>query len=175
MLYFSRFPVFLFLFLITGNALADSSKYEAVSGFDLNRYLGKWYEIARLPFKYEDGLVNVTATYSLRDDGKVKVVNEGYQGTKGGKRSVAVGKAKFASSPDKGHLRVSFFWIFYADYTIIALDPEYRWALVGSSHKYLWILAREPHLDKTILDSLISHAYEMGFDTDRLIFTTQDW
>ena len=168
-------PVIVFLGLLSIRAYAVSPGYEAVSGFDVNRYLGKWYEIARLPNWFEKGLVNVTATYSLREDGMVRVVNEGYKETKDGKHAVATGKAKFAASPDRGHLKVSFFWFFYADYIIFALDPDYKWALVGSSYKYLWILSREPQMEKAVLDGLIMKAKEMGFDTDKLYFTPHEW
>jgi apolipoprotein D and lipocalin family protein len=157
-----------------GQVFSAPLKLEPVSGFDLNRYLGKWYEIARLPNSFEKELVNVTATYSFRDDGKVKVINEGYRKTKNGKHSVSVGKAKFAKGSDKGYLRVSFFWIFYGDYIIVELDPEYRYAMVASSHKYLWILSREPKIDNTILDRLVNRAQELGFDTGKLYFTPQE-
>jgi apolipoprotein D and lipocalin family protein len=160
--------------LLVGRALSAPPKLVPVSGFDLNRYLGKWYEIARLPFSFEKDLVNVTATYSLRSDGKVKVVNEGYKKTKSGKHDVAEGKAKFAKSPDKGYLRVSFFWIFYGDYIIVELDPDYKYAMVASSHKYLWILSREPKMDNAILDKLVKKAQELGFETTKLYFTPQE-
>jgi apolipoprotein D and lipocalin family protein len=161
-------------FLLAGQAFSAPPKLVPVSGFDLNRYLGKWYEIARLPNSFEKDLVNVSATYSLRTDGKVKVVNEGYKKTKSGKHKVATGKAKFATSPDQGYLRVSFFLIFYGDYMIVELDPEYKYALVASSRKYLWILSREPKMDSTVLDKLVRKAQELGFDTSRLYFTPQD-
>jgi len=160
--------------LLAGQTFSAPPKLEPVSGFDLNRYLGKWYEIARLPTWFERDLVNVTATYSLRSDGKVKVVNEGYKRTRSGKHKVAVGKAKFAKSPDKGYLKVSFFGPFYADYIIVELDPEYQYAIVASSRKYLWILSREPKMDSTVLDKLVKRAQELGFDTSRLYFTPQD-
>jgi apolipoprotein D and lipocalin family protein len=163
-----------FLILFAGQVFAESPKYKPVSGFELNLYLGKWYEIARLPFKYEKDLVNVTATYSLLKNGKVKVVNEGYKGTKDGKHKVAIGKAKFGESTDQGYLRVSFFWLFYGDYIIVELDPNYTYAMVASSPKYLWILSREPKLNKTILDNLIEKAQILGFDTSKLYFTPQE-
>jgi apolipoprotein D and lipocalin family protein len=120
-------------------------------------------------------LVNVTATYSLRKDGAVKVVNEGYKNTKDGKHNVATGKAKFGKSPDLGYLRVSFFWPFYGDYSIVELDPDYTYAMVASSPKYLWILSREPKMDKKNLDALIEKAGKLGFETNRLYFTPQEW
>ena len=164
-----------FFLLFAGEVFSAPPKYVPVSGFELNRYLGKWYEIARLPFPYEKGLVNVTATYSLRKDGKVKVVNEGYKNTKDGKHKVANGKAKFGESPDLGYLRVSFFWPFYGDYIIVELDPDYTYAMVISSPRYLWILSREPKMDKTVLDNLIEKAKKIGFDTGKLFYTPQEW
>jgi apolipoprotein D and lipocalin family protein len=165
---------FAFPLLFAGQAFSAPPKLVPVSGFDLNRYLGKWYEIARLPNSFEKDLVSVTATYSLRGDGKVKVVNEGYKKSKSGKHKVATGKAKFATSPDQGYLRVSFFWIFYGDYMIVELDPEYKYALVASSRKYLWILSREPKMDNEVLDKLVKKAQELGFNTTKLYFTPQE-
>ena len=129
----------------------------------------------RLPFRFEKGLVNVTATYSLRKDGKINVLNEGYLNTKDGSHKSATGKAKFGKSPDQGYLRVSFFGPFYGDYIIIELDPDYTCALVASSTKYLWILSREPKMDRTKLDTLIDKAGKLGFDTNKLYFTPQEW
>jgi apolipoprotein D and lipocalin family protein len=163
------------LFLSARPVSSASLKYEPVSGFHLDSYLGKWYEIARLPFSYEKGLINVTATYSLRKDGKVKVVNEGYRNTKDGKHKVAAGKAKLGGSPDQGYFRVSFFGPFYGDYIILELDPEYNYAMVASSPKYLWILSRKPQMDKATLDTLIEKANKLGFDTSRLYYTPQEW
>jgi len=144
-----------------------------VSPFSLERYLGKWYEIARLPTSFERGLSHVTATYTLRNDGKVKVLNEGIR--ENGNRSEAIGKAKFAGKPDTAHLKVSFFGPFYADYVVFELDMEnYSYAMVASSMKYLWILSRTPQLDQSIKDKLVEKARSAGFDISRLIFTTQD-
>ena len=142
-----------------------------VTPFDLNSYLGTWDEIARLPAWFEKGLDSVTAVYSLRDDGKVRVVNEG---SKNGRRSRSVGRAKFAGRADVGALRVSFFGPFYADYTIIELDTaQYRYALVSSGRKFLWILSRTPVLDTAVVRRLVERAAEFGFDTGRLYYTKQ--
>jgi apolipoprotein D and lipocalin family protein len=140
-----------------------------IKNFDLNRYLGTWYEIARFPHSFEKGLVGVTATYSLRPDGKVRVENAGYKGTLEGKRDIAVGKAKFAGGPDEGYLKVSFFLFFYADYFIMEMDPDYRWALIGSkSDNYLWILSREPFLDDEAYNNILDRARSLGYDLARL-------
>lgn len=142
-----------------------------ISNFDLERYLGTWYEIARLDHKFERGLSNVTATYSLRDDGGVRVVNRGYN-EETGKWDEAVGKAYFVESPDKGRLKVSFFGPFYGGYNIIEIDQvEYQYSMVaGPNRSYLWILARTPELEPGLLDRLVGRARELGFSTDELIF-----
>ena len=136
-----------------------------IKNFELNRYLGTWYEIARFPHSFEKGLVGVTATYSLRPDGKIKVENAGLNGTLDGERDVAMGKAKPAGLPSEGHLKVSFFLFFYADYFIMDLDPDYRWALIGStSDKYLWILSRTPQMDETLYNQILDKARSLGYD-----------
>jgi apolipoprotein D and lipocalin family protein len=155
-------------------SLSCSSKiYVPVTNFEVEKYLGKWYEIARMPNSFEKDLVNVTATYSMREDGKIKVLNSGYKHTATGEYKTAEGKAKFAGDRSKGYLRVSFFWIFYGDYVIVELDKDYRYALVASSGKYLWILAREPKLEKSIVNSLLDKSRSLGFDTDKIYFTPQ--
>lgn len=143
-----------------------------VKEMDINRYLGKWYEIARFDHSFERGLVGVTATYSFRPDGKIKVVNEGYQNTLDGKHSIAVGKAKTTSEP--GKLKVSFFWIFYGAYNVLELDADYQWVLVGSSSdKYLWILSRTPALAPEVLSEIVEKARLRGYDTSKLIWVEQ--
>lgn len=161
----------LFLSLLPAcQALAQ--KFQPVSNFSLEKYLGTWYEIARTPVSFEKGLNEVTADYSLRPDGKVTVVNRGVK--ENGKESVARGKAKFGGEKNTGYLRVSFFGPFYGDYIIVELDPDYRYALVaGSSTKYLWILCRTPKLEQETLDRLVEKAKQLGYDTSKLIFTKQ--
>lgn len=146
---------------------------QPVTNFDLNRYLGKWYELARMPASFEKNLTNVTATYSLKDNGKIKVQNEGTD-SKSLKRKMAIGKAKTAKSKDIGYFKVSFFGPFYADYIVIELDKEYQYAMVASSMKYLWILSRKPKLEKEIMDKLIEKAKNLGFQIDNLYFTPQN-
>ncbi|MDX2111549.1 MAG: lipocalin family protein [Verrucomicrobiota bacterium] len=138
-----------------------------VENFEKERYLGKWYEIARLPNRFEKDLHYVTAYYSTRADGKIGVLNEGRKPD--GQTSSAKGKAKFASDSTKGHLKVSFFGPFYADYCILELDPEYRSALIASAGtKYLWILSRTPVLDEATTAKYIARAREMGFPVETL-------
>lgn len=165
--------VILLLVLVTGcRQIPDG--IEPVTAFELDRYLGTWYEIARLDHWFERDLIKVTATYSLRDDGSVDVLNRGYD-TGEEEWTDARGRAVFVASPDVGQLKVSFFRPFYGGYNIIELDHEhYSWALVcGPSHSYLWILSREPELDQDITDRLIARAEKLGFDTDALIFVEQ--
>jgi len=141
-----------------------------VDNFRLDRYLGKWYEIARLDHSFERGLSRVTADYSLREDGGVKVVNRGYAENEQAWKE-AIGKAYVVRQPDQGFLKVSFFGPFYGSYSIFELDQEnYQYALVsGPDKSYLWILARTPEIDKDLLNTLIQKAGALGFDTDRLI------
>ena len=147
---------------------------KTVDGFEINRYLGSWYEIARLDHSFERGLSNVSAEYELRPDGGVKVLNKGFNKISG-KWNQAEGKAYFVSSPNTGRLKVSFFGPFYGAYNIIALDKvNYSYSLVcGPKRSYLWILSRTPKLDEVTLGKLIDHAKAMGFDTDKLIFVEQ--
>jgi len=142
-----------------------------VSGFDVNRYLGEWYEIARLDHAFERGLEKVTARYSLLQDGGLRVVNRGFDAASGRWRE-AEGKAYFIDDPHTGRLKVSFFGPFYGAYNIIRLDRSgYRYALVcGPDRSYLWILARSPELDRAIVDELVSYAADLGFDTSQLIY-----
>jgi apolipoprotein D and lipocalin family protein len=140
-----------------------------VEHFELNRYLGVWHEIARLNHRFERGLTDVTAEYSLQDDGTIKVVNSGMNVAKGEKSQIT-GSAKTTSTT--GLLRVSFFWKFYSDYRIMMLDDDYQWALVGagSSDKYLWILSRNEELSDEVMNKIISEAKRRGYDTDKLIY-----
>jgi len=146
-----------------------------VKELDLQKYLGKWYEIARYNHKFERGLVGVTATYSIRDDGKIKVLNSGYKKSLDGKFSQATGKA-FVPDPEKepAKLKVSFFWNFYGDYFVLELDKDYQWALVGSSlDKYLWILSRTPQLDEDLFNKLLDKIKSRGYDISKLIIVEQ--
>lgn len=161
----------LFLVLLMTACTGIPKGISAIDGFELQRYLGTWYEIARLEHSFEEGLDSVSATYSLRDDGGVKVVNQG-RNSKSGAWDKAEGKAYFVESPDIGRLRVSFFGPFYGGYNIIALDKQnYNYAMIaGPDTDYLWILARTPKLPDDILKRLISQAKASGFATEQLIF-----
>ncbi len=163
-------PVFIFLLFFSGIPQKDMINTETVKNLDIQKYLGKWYEIARFPHSFEKGLVGVTATYSMAENGKIKVVNEGYKGSFEGELDVAVGKAKIPDMNDPAKLKVSFFWIFYGDYFIMELDSEnYEWAVIGSSSpKYLWILSRKPQLEPAIFNDLIKRIEARGYQLDRL-------
>lgn len=148
---------------------------KAVDGFEVNRYLGTWYEIARLDHRFERGLNKISATYSLRPDGGVKVINKGWNEAKG-KWEEAEGKAYFIDQPDQGRLKVSFFGPFYGGYNIFDLDKkDYSYAMIsGPDKSYFWILSRTKQLPKATLESLIQEAKLAGFETDKLIFVNQD-
>jgi apolipoprotein D and lipocalin family protein len=141
-----------------------------VKELNLNRYLGTWYEIARFPHSFEKNLVGVTATYRLREDGKIEVVNQGFINALDGKLSKAVGKARIPDNREPGRLKVSFFWIFYADYFVLELDAEnYQYAMIGSSsEKYFWILGRTPQMDPTVYNMLLDKARKRGYNLDKL-------
>jgi apolipoprotein D and lipocalin family protein len=146
-----------------------------VEGFELDRYLGKWYEIARLDHSFERGLTRVTAEYSLREDGGVRVVNRGYSAHKQ-EWDEAVGRAYFVEGPDRGYLKVSFFGPFYGAYVVFGLDSEaYQYAFIsGPDTSYLWLLARTPTVSDEVLRQFTERAAESGFDTDALIFVEQN-
>lgn len=153
--------------LCCASARDKALNVEVIPSLDLDRYMGKWYEIARLDHSFERGLDRVTAEYIKNTDGTVKVVNRGYRAD--GTYNEAIGKAKTTADP--GVLKVSFFWIFYAPYRIFVLDEAYQYALVGSnSANYLWILCRQPTMDKHTLHQLLEEAQRRGFDTSKLIF-----
>lgn len=146
----------------------------AVSSFELDKYLGTWYEIARIDFKFEKDLNNTTATYSMLPNGKVKVLNRGYN-VKTKKWQDAEGKAKFRDANDVAELAVSFFGPFYAGYNVVAIEGDYEYVLVaGSDTDYLWILSRTKSIPKEIKDKFLQQASKIGYDTSRLIWVEHD-
>ena len=145
---------------------------QPISGFDASRYLGKWYEVARLENRFERGLEQVTATYGKRSDGGISVLNRGYDPVKN-KWNESEGKAYFTGEPTTAALKVSFFGPFYGGYHVAALDPDYRWALVlGPDTSYCWILARDKQLDAAQRDAIVARAQALGVDTHALIWVT---
>jgi len=158
-----------FLLLLTG-CVGIPENVKPVENFKLESYLGKWYEIARLDHSFERGLSQVTADYSLRDDGGLKVINRGYS-AKENKWKEAEGKAYFVRGTDQGYLKVSFFGPFYGSYIVFELDHEnYQYSLVsGPDKSYFWILARKPQINENVKNVLVAKAAALGFDTSKLI------
>lgn len=147
---------------------------EVVSHVDLSRYVGKWYDIGHLPFRYQRNCYGTTATYAARLDGKISVVNQCRKGSLEGKENRADGIAKVVDPVTNAKLKVSFFGPFYGDYWILELDPEYRWAVVGTpNYKYLWILSRTPALPEGVFAPLVKRFGDKGFDVTRLEITQQ--
>lgn len=164
----------LILLLSCTNTNSQMIDKTTVRELDLNRYLGKWYEIARFPHSFEKNLVGVTATYSLRDDGKIKVLNQGYKNTLDGELSVAEGKAKIPNKQEPAKLKVSFFWIFYGDYNVLELDENYQYVMIGSSSpKYFWILSRTPQMAPEVYEMLLEKARKRGYNLDKLVKVLQ--
>ncbi len=166
--------LYIALLLLMASCTGTPEGVKVVDGFQVEQYLGKWYEIARLDHSFERGLEQVTAEYSKRDDGGIKVINRGFDPAKG-KWKEAVGKAYFVETPDIGKLKVSFFGPFYGGYNIIALDKTYyHYAMIaGPDKSYLWLLSRTPQLPYPIKAQLIAEAEALGFDTDALIYVKQ--
>ena len=165
-------PILLSLLLTGCTGIPEGVK--PVDHFSLEKYLGQWHEIAKLDHSFEKGLSRVTANYSLREDGGVRVLNRGYSQKKHQWKE-AEGKAFFVQKPDVGYLKVSFFGPFYGSYVIFELDhKEYQYSLVcGPNKSYLWILARAPEIQPELKDMLIAKAAAQGFDTNKLIFVDQ--
>ena len=162
-----------FLFLVSCTGKPDG--VAPVHGFDAERYLGTWYEIARLDHSFERGLNNVTAEYSLKDNGDIRVINKGYS-KEDQEWEIAEGTAKFVENENLGHLKVSFFGPFYGSYIVFKLDQEnYDYAFVsGPDTSYLWLLARTPDLAPSIIEDFVQTSKNLGFNTDNLIFVEHD-
>ncbi|MBN1957242.1 MAG: lipocalin family protein [Desulfuromonadales bacterium] len=161
--------------LLLPGCLNIPEKVQPVTGFELERYLGRWYEIARLDHPFEKGLTRVTADYSRKKDGGVLVVNRGFSETQNTWKE-ARGRAYFVNTPAEGYLKVSFFGPFYGSYVIFELDRDnYRYAFIsGPDTDYLWLLARTPTVEPQLIDRFIGMAWARGFDTDNLIFVNQN-
>lgn len=173
-----RLPLLMLVLVFFAGACADDSGYseaplETVEGLDIDRYLGTWYEIGRLPFRVQEGCVATTATYSRIDTRTIRVLNECRDERFDGELRSASAKA-WVADDDPARLKVQFFWPFRADYWVIALDPGYRWAMVGQpSRKYLWILAREPDMSEAQYRELLERAAAQGYDVSRMKRTPQ--
>lgn len=155
---------------LAGCSTAPPAGVKAVSPFDAARYMGQWHAIARLDHWFERGLSRVTAQYALQPDGSVNVINRGYDAAKGEWKQVQ-GRALFTGDTNTASLKVSFFGPFYGGYHVVALDEQYRWAMVmGPDTGYLWILAREPRLPADVKERLLKQAAAYGVDTRGLIW-----
>ncbi len=170
------FAIIGLLTLFSCNSTKTLIDKTTVSELDINRYLGKWYEIARFQHSFEKDLVGVTATYKLRNDGKIDVTNAGYENTLDGKYKEANGIAKIPDPSEPGQLKVSFFLFFFAEYNVLELDTaNYQYALIGSSTpNYLWILSRTPEMDETTYNMLVNEAQNRGYDTGKLFKVPQN-
>lgn len=156
--------------LLLAGCLGMPDAVKPVGDFDLERYLGQWHEIARLDHSFERGLEQVTATYSRRDDGGVRVINRGYAAADGEWRE-AEGRAYFVNAPDEAYLKVSFFGPFYGSYVVFELGENYDYAFIaGANTGYLWFLAREPEVDPQLIARFEQRAKVLGFDTSELIY-----
>lgn len=165
--------VLFFISIIFFSCLKKEPSFPVFENFKLQKYLGKWYEIARLDHSFEKGMSNVTAQYSLKENGSIKVTNKGLK--KNGKWSTAIGKAKFRSDTSKAALKVSFFGPFYGAYNIIDMDSNYENALVlGDDSNYCWILSRANTMDTKTLNLFLNKASQLGIDTTELIYVRHD-
>jgi apolipoprotein D and lipocalin family protein len=166
-----KYFLLILLALVSCGGVPDDVK--PVNDFKIERYLGVWYEIARFDHSFEKGLQRVTANYTLRPDGGVKVINRGFLAEKS-KWKESEGKAFFADGDDKGYLKVSFFGPFYASYVIFYLDENYQYSLVtGHNKSYFWILSRTPHIDDATRAMLVGKATALGFNMEKLIYVDQ--
>jgi len=162
------------MFLFIAGCLGVPEGITPVKDFELEKYLGKWYEIARLDHSFERGLDSVTAQYSMKDDSGVKVINRGFN-TEDNEWSKAEGKAYFVNNDNEGYLKVSFFGPFYGSYVIFELDKEnYQYAFIsGNTTSYLWLLSRTPKVSKELMERFLNRSRELGFNTEELIFVKQ--
>lgn len=159
---------------VSGCAVAPPKGVQPISNFDLNRYLGKWYEIARIDHWFERGLIGASAEYSLNEDGSVQVKNRGYNPEKGEWKE-SIGKAKFLKDPSTAALKVSFFGPFYGGYNVVYLDEAYETALViGDDRKYFWVLSKYPAISNDKYNDLIKRAEAFGVDPSKVIRVPQN-
>ncbi len=169
----SKMGVIVSALLSVGCSITPPDNVKVVNNFELNRYLGSWYEVARLDHSFESGLQQVTANYSLRNDGGVKVINRGFNPEKN-KWQQSEGKGYFTGPTSRAALKVSFFGPFYGGYNVIELDKDYQYALVcGPDKSYLWILSRTPQLQPAVKQHLLETAQHYGFDTNKLVWVDQ--
>jgi apolipoprotein D and lipocalin family protein len=169
---------FLLLPLLLSGCITMNGKgmksLETVTYVDLNRYVGRWYEIARYHHRFQEGCVGSRATYALRDDGRIGVVNECYDRSFSGKLRSVKGKAWVVDKETNARLKVSFFWPFAGDYWIIDLGRDYEYAVVGHpNRKYLWILSRTPEMDAEVYQAILARLQKQKYDITKLVRTVQ--
>ena len=168
----SAMLAFSLIALLSACSTAPPEGLQAVTPFDVQRYQGTWYEIARLDHSFERNLTDVSASYMVQTDGSVQVINRGFN-TRKNEWKEAVGKALFTGESDRGSLKVSFFGPFYGGYHVVALDPEYRWSMVvGPDRDYLWILARDKQLEPELKELLLRKAQVFGLPLNKLIWVS---
>lgn len=154
--------------------LAGDEPPPVVEEVDLDRYLGRWFEIARYDMAFERGCDGVTANYARRDDGLIRVVNTCRKGGLDGEAEVAEGRARVVEGSNGAKLKVSFFGPFWGDYWVLELDEDYDWSVVGGPEgRYLWILSRTPQMDQAVLDARLARLKQLGYDTGELLFPEQ--
>jgi len=163
-------PVLVFVFLIPCCTVkSQKMNLPVVKEVDIERYMSVWYEIARFPHRFEKDLVGVTATYTLKENGKITVINQGYKHTLDGQHKKAKGRGRIPDKSQPGRLQVTFFLCFWADYLILELDKDYQYVLIGSSTPdYLWVLCRQPEMDTGIYQMLVDKAESLGYDISKL-------
>lgn len=166
--------LYVLVFVLLTSCLSVPEGIAPVNNFELDRYLGRWYEIARLNHSFEKDLEAVTAEYSVREDGGIRVINSG-RNIYSGEIQQAEGRAYFVNDPAIGHLKVSFFGPFFGSYVIFELDQEdYQYAFIaGNTTDYLWLLSRSPRVSLKLLEQFKERATELGFDLQELILVTQ--
>jgi apolipoprotein D and lipocalin family protein len=157
-------------FIVLNGCTGYPDNIKPVKDFQLEKYLGTWYEVARLDHSFERNMQQVTATYTMRDDGGVRVLNQGYD-TKKQSHKDAVGRAYFVQDERTGHLKVSFFGPFFGSYVVFELGSDYQYAFVaGNDYDYLWLLARTPQVEAAVKQRFVELAAEKGFAIDELIW-----
>lgn len=160
--------------MTSGGARADLPPLETVPEVDLQRYLGTWYEIARIPQRFQRGCTATTATYSLEEDGDIRVLNRCRKGSLDGPLDEAEGRARVVDEETNAKLEVSFFGPFWGDYWILELGPDYEYAVVGHpSRDYLWILSRSPTMEPELYQAILRRLEGQGYETERLVRTEQ--
>ncbi len=169
-----QFGIVLMMLVSVCATASDFPPLETVGKLDLNRYLGKWYEVAAIPQSFQKGCVASTANYSLRDDGKIDVLNECRLDSLDGKLKSAHGKAWVVNPEDTSKLKVQFFWPFSGAYWVIELGENYEYAVIGHpNRKYLWILSRTPQVDQQLIDGVFERLKDKAYDVSRIKLTLQ--